>query len=196
MPALQGTSSLAPLLSHWPFFFWYFVLIPPRLPHHEAEKGPQDAAFSFCLYSPSRWSLGALDAVSMLWLSFVPWALKNLFLKPWPELKIAGSFIQLPVCHLLLEVYKRELTLNDSLTESWSSLTLISHLPISVESCCIPLMAQAKTPWVILDSHPLLYPTCNPSANPVSSAFKPYPSLLPPWSKATLSLSWITAVAS
>lgn len=79
----------------------------------------------FHLYSPSRWSPRALDVISMLWLSFVPWALRNLFLKPWPVLKTPDSFIQLPVCHLFLEVYERDLTLNGSQTESWSSLCLI-----------------------------------------------------------------------
>ena len=132
----------------------------------------------------------------MLWLSFVPWGLRDWFLKPWPVFKTPDSYIQPPTCHLLLSpVCERSHPVR---LPTWipSSLTEPAppSLPISADGSCMLLIAQAEALGVILDSCPLPHPKSNPSANPFSSASKAYLSPLQPWPKAPPSLPQIIII--
>lgn len=169
MLALQDTSPQGSLPILLAVLFWHFVFFLLIFPALKQRRGPRMLPSLFHLYSPSRWSPRVLDVISKLWLSFVPWALRNLFLKPWPVLKTPDSFIQLPVRHLLLEVYERNLTVNGSQTESWSSLCPIpppqsSHL--SWEQLH-PSSGLGQDPW----NHPGLLPSSETHIQSISESF-------------------------
>lgn len=92
--------------------FLYFFLVPPHLSPTplKQRRAPRLQAPLFHLYSLPRWSR-ALDTISMLWLSFVLWSLRNSLPMAWPVLKPqthkSNSYLPSPLgCLLALSHWK------------------------------------------------------------------------------------------
>lgn len=161
-----------------------FVFFAGSSSHSLSREGPPRLYTSlFHPYSLPRWSR-ALAIISMLWLWFVLWALRNLYVSSpdlfsKPKTYISNSYLPSPLgCLLELSCLKAP--------KSWPSLTepALPSLPISAAGNTILLAAQAEVLEVILTFAFPPHPTSNTSANPFSSVFTTNPSLLRPWSKA------------